>query len=251
VQQEFPSRVIFELAYVGMLSLKELESFNLNDLPTPLNVATQNNQVANPFFGVFASNSSLGAAKTIPQKNLQVAFPQFTTLTEDGVNSGTSTYHAMSTRVEKRLTHSVSVIGTYTWSKLMHNKVTSLVNKSCYHNSLVNYRSISQFDQPQLVRITGFYIRAGGDYPVMQYGDQYGSIYQHQALPPNGTVVVKLNNPDLVTSWQGRVGIIVRNDISKPAYAAGYVILASSPAAGSYLEWSTDDSGRLNRHTEF
>jgi hypothetical protein len=60
----------------------------------------------------------------------------------------------MSTRVEKRLTHGVSVIGTYTWSKLMHNNVTSLVNKSYYHNSLVNYRSISQFDQPQLVRIT-------------------------------------------------------------------------------------------------
>ena len=29
------------------------------------------------------------------------------------------------------------------------------------------------------------------------------------------------------------------------------MILASSPAAGSYLEWSTDDSGRLNWHTEF
>jgi hypothetical protein len=93
----------------------------------------------------------------------------------------------------------------------------------------------------------GFYIRAGGDYPVMQYGDQYGSIYEQQALPPHGTVVVKLNNPDLVTSWQGRVGIIVRNDISKP----GNATLASSPAAGSYLEWSTGDSGRLNRHTEF
>jgi hypothetical protein len=44
---------------------------------------------------------------------------------------------------------------------------------------------------------------------------------------------------------------MVRKDISKPGSIGGYVILGSSPAAGSYLEWSTDDSGRLNKHTKF
>ncbi len=94
-----------------MLSLKELESYNLNDLPELMNLSTQNTQVANPFYGVFASNSTLGASKTTASKNLEVAFPQFTTLTEDGVNSGTSTYNALSMRVEKRLTHGLSVFG--------------------------------------------------------------------------------------------------------------------------------------------
>jgi hypothetical protein len=110
-----------------------------------------------------------------------------------------------------------------------------------FHNTSAEFRESSK----------GFYIRAGVDYPVMQYGDQYAAIYQRQALRPDSTVVVKLNNPDLVTSWQGRVGIMVRKDISKPGSIGGYVILGSSPAAGSYLEWSTDDSGRLNKHTEF
>ena len=157
IQQEFPSQMILELAYVGMLSLKELESYNLNDLPELMNLSTQNTQVPNPFYGVFASNSTLGASKTTPVKDLEVAFPQFTTLTEDGVNSGTSTYNALSMRVEKRLTHGLSVIGTYNWSKLMHNNLTSLVNETFFHNNLVNYRSISQFDQPQLVRISVMY----------------------------------------------------------------------------------------------
>jgi hypothetical protein len=98
---------------------------------------------------------------------------------------------------------------------------------------------------------TGFYIRAAGDYPVMQYGDQYGAIYLPRALPPEASVIVKLDNPDLRTNWVGRAGIIVRSDISKPGQSTGYLILSSSPAAGSYLEWDSDGNGTLDKHTEF
>jgi hypothetical protein len=96
-----------------------------------------------------------------------------------------------------------------------------------------------------------YYIRAAGDLPVMQYDDQYGAIYEEHALPNDGSIVVRLENPDLRTSWQGRVGIVVRADIGKAGSAGPYLILASSPAAGSYLEWATDGSGRLRAHTEF
>ncbi len=96
-----------------------------------------------------------------------------------------------------------------------------------------------------------FYIRGGGDYTVMQYGDQYGAIYQPRALRENGTVVVKLDNPDLRSNWLGRAGIIVRSDITQPGRAPGYVILSSSPANGSYLEWDAGGKGILDRHTEF
>lgn len=96
-----------------------------------------------------------------------------------------------------------------------------------------------------------YYIRAAGDLPVMQYDDQYGAIYEEHALPNDGSIVVRLENPDLRTSWQGRTGIMVRSDIAKAGTPGPYLILASSPAAGSYLEWATDDSGRLSAHTEF
>ncbi len=97
----------------------------------------------------------------------------------------------------------------------------------------------------------GFYIRAGGDYTVMEYGDQYGAIYQPRALDENGTVVVKLENPDLRANWLGRAGIIVRSDVTQPGRAPGYAILSSSPADGSYLEWDASGKGLLDRHTEF
>ncbi len=97
----------------------------------------------------------------------------------------------------------------------------------------------------------GFYIRAAGDYSVMQYGDQYGAIYQPRALGENGAVTVKLENPDLRANWLGRAGIIVRSDVTQPGSAPGYAILSSSPANGSYFEWDASGKGRLDQHTEF
>ncbi|WP_158793261.1 right-handed parallel beta-helix repeat-containing protein [Granulicella sp. L60] len=102
------------------------------------------------------------------------------------------------------------------------------------------------FDQSN----NSFYIRAEGDSTVMHYGDQYGSIYLNQALPPNSTVVVKVDNPDLRSNWPGLSGIIVRDKIDQPGRPGAYVILGSSPAAGTYLEWAGHDSGVLNQHAE-
>ncbi|MES2390193.1 MAG: TonB-dependent receptor [Acidobacteriota bacterium] len=42
VQQGIGKGADFEVAYVGMISLKEFESFNLNDLPLTLNLSSQN-----------------------------------------------------------------------------------------------------------------------------------------------------------------------------------------------------------------
>jgi hypothetical protein len=157
VQQGLSKGADMQLAYIGMLSLKEFESFDLNELPLPLNVSAQNNQVPNPFYGQLPTNTALGASSTIAQHYLQTAFPQFTSLTEDGVNSGTSTYHSLQARYQQRLSSQLYVLGTYTWSKLEHNNVTSLVNKSYYHNNLVNYHSISSLDQPHLLRFAVIY----------------------------------------------------------------------------------------------
>src|SRR5581483_9139636 len=90
MQQELPSNVVVEAAYVGSLSVKELESYNLNDLPDiylPLGTA-QNTAVPNPFYGLFPANSTLGSGTTISQKQLWLAYPQYSSLTLDGLNTG-------------------------------------------------------------------------------------------------------------------------------------------------------------------
>lgn len=157
VQRELPASTIVELAYVGMLSRKELESYNLNDIPAEANIASGTTQMPNPFFGIFPATSTLGASRTIAARSLQVAFPQFTTLTEDGLNVGESNYQAMSVRVEKRLSRGLSAIGSYSFSHLEHNNVTSFVNSAYFHNDTVNYRGIASLDQPHLFRLAVTY----------------------------------------------------------------------------------------------
>jgi hypothetical protein len=152
VQHQLPSQIVVEAAYVGMLSVKEFESYNLNDLPDvylPLGAA-QNTAVPNPFYGVFPSNSTLGSGTTVSQKQFWLAYPQFSSLTIDADNTGVTTYNALQTRVEKRLTHGLTVVSTFTFSKLMRNNMTSVVNTR-------HYRSISSLDQPKLFRLAVAY----------------------------------------------------------------------------------------------
>jgi Pectate lyase superfamily protein len=102
------------------------------------------------------------------------------------------------------------------------------------------------FDQSN----NSFYIRAEGDATVMHYADEYGTIYLDRGLPPNATVVVEVDNPDLRSNWPGLSGIIIRCHIDQPGTLGPYVILGSSPAAGTYLDWAGKDSGVLNHRAE-
>ncbi len=147
IQRELPSQILVEAAYVGMLSLKQFESFDLNEKPDRFLAlgAAENTRVPNPFLGVFPATSTLGTGATIIQRRLWPAFPQFTTLTMEGANTGRAIYHALHLKVEKRLTHGLNFIWTYSNSKLIDNYTTSIVNPR-------RYRTVSEFDQAQVMR---------------------------------------------------------------------------------------------------
>jgi hypothetical protein len=148
VQQELPSRVLFEVAYMGMHSLKQIESFNLNEKPDvflPLGRA-ESNAVPNPFLNVFPATSTLGRGATITQNRLWVRYPQFTTLTIQGANTGNAMYHSLQMKADKRLTHGLNVLWAYTFARIMDNNTTSIVNPR-------HYRAVSAFDQKHTVRL--------------------------------------------------------------------------------------------------
>lgn len=151
-QRELPSRIVFEAAYLGMLSLKAFESFNLNEKPDQYLAlgANWNRAVPNPFLGVFRADSSLGQGATVPQGQLLMAFPQFTSLTVQGANTGRATYNALQLKAEKRLSHGLNFLWNYNRSKLLTRNTTSIVNERHYH-------SVSPYDQRDMMRLAFTY----------------------------------------------------------------------------------------------
>jgi len=152
VQQELPARVLFEIAYMGMHSVKQIESFNLNEKPDVYLALgrAENNTLPNPFLNVFPATSTLGRGATITQNRLWVRFPQFTTLTMQGANTGRALYHSMQMKADKRLSHGLNVLFAYTFSRLMDNNTTSVIN-------VRRYRSVSSFDQKHVMRLAFTY----------------------------------------------------------------------------------------------
>ncbi len=152
IQRQLPWRMLVDAAYVGMLSLKQFESFNLNERPDRFLAlgAAENTRVPNPFFGLAPANSTLGAANTIVQSRLWPAYPQFATLTVNGANTGRAIYHALMLKGEKRFSHGFGTLLSYTFSKLIDNNTTSIVNPR-------RYRSVSGLDQTHTLRWAASY----------------------------------------------------------------------------------------------
>ena len=133
VQQQLPSSVVVEAAYVGMLSVKELETYNLNELPDiylPLGTA-QNTSVRNPFLGAFpvhlAARPKRHASRSGSCGSCTRSSRQPDHQWREHRDVAPTTRSRL--RVEKRLSHGLTVTGTYSFSKLMHNNMTSIVNE--------------------------------------------------------------------------------------------------------------------------
>lgn len=83
--------------------------------------------VANPFAGLLPGTSLNGSKISVAQ--LLAIYPQFpvgtgstsTGVLEQNNTIGTSDYNSVSARVQQRLSHGLTVSGTYTWSRLMES----------------------------------------------------------------------------------------------------------------------------------
>ncbi|MGB9605148.1 MAG: hypothetical protein ACPL88_04630 [Bryobacteraceae bacterium] len=152
IQRELPARTLLEVAYTGMHSLKQPESFNLNEKPDAYLAlgAEENRRVPNPFLGLFPATSTLGQSSTITQNRVWVRFPQFTSVTLNAAPTGRALYHALHAKADKRLTHGLTVLWTYSFSRLMDNNTTSVVNPRFY-------RAVSPFDHKHVTRLAFIY----------------------------------------------------------------------------------------------
>jgi beta-xylosidase len=90
--------------------------------------------------------------------------------------------------------------------------------------------------------------QAGDDYAILTGGndiwggngehlDEYGTIYSPKAAGPISTVTVKVTAQQPVDPWS-KAGLVIRNDVTTPGAALGYVVLVATPGNGVSLQWS-------------
>jgi hypothetical protein len=139
VQRTIGDHWNIEVAYLGSKNTRlGIPDANINQLPSQyLSMGTALlTRVANPYAGQIPASSSLGAA-TIAQQQLLRPFPRFTTVALFRDNVGNSKYNAAAVKVEKRLSHGLTVNASYTFSKLLDD-ASSVFSQTIFTGPVLN-----------------------------------------------------------------------------------------------------------------
>ena len=142
VQRDISTNLSIEVAYVGSHIVHVgIPDQNLNQLTAGqlAEGAPLLQQTTNPYYGQLPVSSTIGG-KTVSAAQLMKPYPRFQNVAYYRNNTGTANYNAIEAKVEKRLSHSLSVLGSYTHSKLIDDAssvFSSTVLSSPNSNSLV------------------------------------------------------------------------------------------------------------------
>jgi hypothetical protein len=158
VQHLFPGQVLIDVGYQGSRAVRLPIARNLDALPDQYlstsptrDQATINEltaQVPNPFYPLLSGTSL--ASQTVQLQQLLLPYPQFTSVTTNE-NQGYSWYHSLVVRGERRFSKGFSLLGAYTFSKLM--SAVSYLNPG----DPLPYRSIDPSDRRHHISISGIY----------------------------------------------------------------------------------------------
>jgi len=156
IQQQLPSNILVEAAYVANRGLHLTHNFSADTLnPEYLSMGTAlQTQVPNPF-QPYVSVGSLSNAK-VTQQQLLLPYPQFTGLSIENDTWGGSNYQSVQFKVNKRPTHGVSILAVYTVSKWLSNMTAAdapigTTNNTAVQNwyDLAAEKALSENDIPQ------------------------------------------------------------------------------------------------------
>lgn len=168
IQHQLPANWIVELGYAGNRGVHlaaPIQYDFLDERYRSLGTALQE-QVANPFYGVI-QGGALSLAK-VSRGTLLDNYPQFTGNAVAVDSWASSIYHAMTLRVEKRFSQGFSLLGAYTWSKLIDDNLGNGANSrgvfiESGSNGVQNWnnrraeRAVSTSDQPHRLTLTGLW----------------------------------------------------------------------------------------------
>ena len=164
VQQALPGDIVVDLAYAGSKGTHLLQTLQFNQLPDQYlalgNALTT--RVNNPFFGIIPVTQPLGTTQ-VQAGQLLRPYPQFNGFSTIGSTSGSSTYHSLQMRVEKRFSRGLSFLASYTGYKLIDDGSNGVLNffgqSPSYqnHNNRSLERSVSAQQVPHHLSIAATY----------------------------------------------------------------------------------------------
>jgi len=168
IQRALPGDTVVEVGYLGSHSIGLVDgeaTRQYNQLPASFQafgVALQE-QVENPLFGRIPYNVGPLAQRTVSRGQLLRPYPHYTSLGSFRKPNGYSIYHAMTIRVDKRFGNGLTVLFSYTNSKLIDD-CSSAVNflgpVAGTHLDIYNWkleRSLSSFDLSQRAVLSYIY----------------------------------------------------------------------------------------------
>jgi hypothetical protein len=120
LQTTLPGGIVLEPAYAGSRGTQLMQNLGFDQIPDQY--LSQGNallrQVPNPFLGQLPANTALGQA-TVSVGQLLRPYPQFTAFNTVHSTSGSSTYHSLQVRLERRFKNGMTFLTSYTFSKLI------------------------------------------------------------------------------------------------------------------------------------
>jgi len=168
IQRTLPANFILDVAYAGSRGIHLFGPLILNQLPNEfLSMGDDlRTLVPNPFFGLIKTGSL--SNPQIQQGQLLRPYPQFNQVTAGNSSYGASTYHALQAKLERRFSGGLSLLFSYTFSKLLDDVRGSTAGggfpgESFPSGVLLDYqdrshqRAPAQFDTPHLFSFNGIW----------------------------------------------------------------------------------------------
>jgi Carboxypeptidase regulatory-like domain len=138
IQQKIPGALFLDVEYLGTYVHGLPVSTQMNVISTAQQQACYasgavcNTNVPNPFFGVLARNTSMGASATIPSWELERPYPLFGTVLDANAPSGVSRFNSLNVRVERTLVN-LDFVVNYQYSNWMDKN--SYLNNGTFRDS--------------------------------------------------------------------------------------------------------------------
>jgi hypothetical protein len=159
VQHQLSTNTVLEVAYIGNHSVHLQTDYNFGTLPAQyLSTSLTRDQatidalgktVTNPFAGLLPGTGRNGS--TISTSSLLQPYPEFSGVTEAGMNNGSSYFNMIAIKLQKRLSRDFQYFVNYSHSRLME--------KDSYLNSgsLALEKRVSGSDRPDSLTVSGNY----------------------------------------------------------------------------------------------